>query len=127
MTARRATVTTLTCSPQSNRDRVTCGHRMRECRSLPCSLVLESDGLDSTTERRVSLFQPIDNVIERLDTLADLVQGFEETVREGTVPLKLDSPHTMTLIHPRRQREYPQPPPPSTNSTTRTINAVSMW
>ena len=26
-----------------------------------------------------------------------------------------------------RQREYPQPPPPSTNNTTRTINRVSMF
>jgi hypothetical protein len=64
----------------------------------------------------------------------DLVQGTLRRFVEGLSPGVKLSPYTpqirsddrSTLVHPRRQREYPQPPPPSTNSTRTTINTVSM-
>jgi hypothetical protein len=39
---------------------LTCGQRMREPRPLPCSLVVDSDGLDTTAENGVSLVQLIE-------------------------------------------------------------------
>ena len=36
----------LTCNPDSNTDRLTCGQRARECRPPPCSRVLERDGVE---------------------------------------------------------------------------------
>jgi hypothetical protein len=44
--------------------RLTRGHRMRECRSAPCSRVLKSYGLDATTEKRVPLFQLIERGVQ---------------------------------------------------------------
>ena len=34
---------------------LTCGQRMHEPRPLPCSLVVDNDGLDTTAENSVSL------------------------------------------------------------------------
>jgi|SRR6516162_4038407 hypothetical protein len=48
----------LTCSPDSSSGCPSCGHSMRERGSLPYSPILESDGLDPTTEKCVLLFQP---------------------------------------------------------------------
>jgi hypothetical protein len=63
----------LTCGPDSNSDRLTCGHRMRECRSLPCSRVLESDGLDATTEKCMPLFQAIECGVQLHDNCVCLI------------------------------------------------------
>jgi len=65
----------LTCSPDS---RLTCGHRMRECRSLPCSRVLESDGLDPTTEKGVPLFQPIERGVQLRDNCLGLISDHDQ-------------------------------------------------
>lgn len=53
MTARKGNSHPLTCSSESNIDRLTGVHRMRECRYLSCSPVLEGDGLDPTIEKCV--------------------------------------------------------------------------
>ena len=63
----------LTCSPDSNTDRLTCGHCVSECRSLPFSRVLESDGLDPTTEKCVPLFQPIKRGVQLRDSCLGLI------------------------------------------------------
>jgi hypothetical protein len=68
----------LTCSPDSNSDRFTCSHSMRECRSLPCSRVLESDGLDPTTEKCVPLFQPIERGIQLRDNCLGLISDNDQ-------------------------------------------------
>ncbi len=46
---------------------------MRECRSLPCSWVLESDSLDPTTEKCVPLFQPIERGVQLRDNCLGLI------------------------------------------------------
>src|ERR1700733_9958873 len=50
----------LTCSLERDSGRLSCGHRMRECRSLPCSPVLESDGLDPTPESNIQHYIPVE-------------------------------------------------------------------
>ena len=50
----------LTCNLDCICDRLTCGQCVRECRSLPWSRVIESDGLDLTAEECVLLFQVIE-------------------------------------------------------------------
>src|ERR1700733_7636708 len=63
----------LTCRPESTSDRLTCGDRMRERRSLPRSRVLESDGLDATAEERVPLFQAIERGVQLRDNCLGLI------------------------------------------------------
>ena len=46
------------------------------------------------------------------------------TALAGSAGFQISAPNRASA-HPR-QREYPQPPPPSKNSTTRTINTVSI-
>src|SRR5947209_6605700 len=55
------------CSPESNGGGLACGQRMRECGSLPCSRVVESDGLDLTAEECVLLFQAIERGVQLRD------------------------------------------------------------
>ena len=46
---------------------------MRECRSLPCSRVLESDGLDPATEKCVPFVQPIERGVQLRDNFLGLI------------------------------------------------------
>src|SRR5271163_2012241 len=50
----------VTCGLESTSDRPTGGDRVCECRLPSFSRMLESDGLDPTTEKCVALFQPIE-------------------------------------------------------------------
>jgi hypothetical protein len=62
-----------TCNPDSTCDRLTCGQRMRECRSLPWSRVLESDGLDLTAEECVLPFHAIERGVQFRDNRVRLI------------------------------------------------------
>jgi len=64
----------LTSSPESMSYRLTCGHRMRECRFPPCSRVFESDCLDPTPEKRVPLFQLVERGIQLHDNRLGLIR-----------------------------------------------------
>jgi hypothetical protein len=54
----------LTCSPESNSDSLAGSDRMRECRSLRYSRMFESDSFDSTTEKRLPFFYPIERDVQ---------------------------------------------------------------
>jgi hypothetical protein len=49
---------------------------MRECRSLPCSRVLDGDGLDPTTKKCAPLFQPIERGVQLRDNCLGLINFF---------------------------------------------------
>jgi hypothetical protein len=68
----------LTCSPDSNRDRLPCGQGMRECRSPLGSRMFESDGFDRTTEKCVALFQPIQRAVQLRDNCLALISDDDE-------------------------------------------------
>ena len=51
---------------------------MRECRSLPCSRVLERDGLDLTTEKCVPSFQLIERGVQPGDNCVGLISDYNE-------------------------------------------------
>ncbi len=68
----------LTCSPDRNRDLLTCGDRMGKCRTPPCSLVLESDGLDPATEKGVALFQPVESGVQLRDNRLRLIGDYDQ-------------------------------------------------
>jgi hypothetical protein len=59
--------------------------------------------------------------------LEKLKKGFAVYLQSGTLmnAIKMRSACIACSAYPR-QREYPQPPPPSKNSTKRTINTVSI-
>ena len=57
----------LTCRADSTAGCLNRAYRVRECRSLRCSCVLESDGLDRTAEKCMPLFHLIERVVQLRD------------------------------------------------------------
>ena len=51
---------------------------MRECRSLPCSRVLESNSLDPTTEKCVPLFQLIERGVQSRDNCLGFISDDDQ-------------------------------------------------
>ena len=51
---------------------------MRECRSLPCSRVLDSDCLDPTTEKCVPLVHPIERSVQLPDNCLGLISDDDQ-------------------------------------------------
>ena len=68
----------VTCSPDSTSDGLTRGQCMRECRSFPCSPMLDRDGLDPTAEKRVLLFQPIQRRVQVRDNCLSLISDDDQ-------------------------------------------------
>jgi len=64
--------------PDSIRDRLPCGYRVRQCRSFSCSPMLESDGLDPATEKCVLLFQPIECGVQLRDNCLRLIGDHDQ-------------------------------------------------
>src|SRR5882757_656715 len=64
----------LTCSPDSTSDRLACGECMCERRSLPCSRVFESYGLDSATEDSMPLLQTIECGVQLRDNRVGFIR-----------------------------------------------------
>ena len=71
-------------------------------------------------------------ILAHEDSEKKLVEEFEATQRAKLDVVRLDRENPFTgnntlRTTQRPRREYPQPPPPSKNNTTRTINMVSMF
>jgi hypothetical protein len=63
----------VTCGLESTNDCLAGGDRMCKCRSPSFSRMLESDGLDSTTEKCVAFFQPIECNVQLRDNGLGLI------------------------------------------------------
>lgn len=73
-------------------DCLACSDRMRECRSVACSRVLESYGLDPTTKKCPLLFYPIERGVQ----LSDDCVGFISKDDQFDIELLVSQRNTST-------------------------------
>jgi hypothetical protein len=96
---------------------------MRECRSLPSSRVLESDGLDPATEKCVPLFQPIERGVQLCHNCLGLISHNDQF----DIDLFVEHLNTSASnLMPARRQSTPHTIPESAQPTGKSNTGVQM-